>query len=108
MEMLMYICSMKNNKKQNDMNYSSFTDYVYGFYGTGGVYERFFIDKPISKNEIEYLFQISKKKDPDFWFEEDSLCREVMRDLLFFHREVPFELEHKSYINRFLVKGMYI
>ena len=89
-------------------NYSDFTDYVYSFYGQGGVYQRFFEKSPVTKNEIEMLYQISLKKDQEFWFNEDSICREVMRDLLFLNREVDFNLEHQWYVDKHSVNGLYI
>ena len=90
------------------MTYSNFTDYVYSFYGERGIYERFFEHSPVTKNEIEMLYQISLTKDPDFWFNEDSLCREVMRDLLFISRDIDFDLEHQWYLDKFVVNGLYI
>jgi hypothetical protein len=101
---------MKNLKTMT--NYSDFTNYVYSFYGQGGAYERFFEQSPVTKNEIEMLFSISLKKDQDFWFNEDTICREVMRDLLFYHRGMNFPndggLEHQWYLDKWIVNGLYI
>ena len=83
------------------VKYSDFTNYVYSFYGQGGVYKRFFEKSPVTKNEIEMLYQISLTKDVDFWSNEDSLCREVMRDLLFSSRDIDSDLEHQWYLDKF-------
>jgi len=107
---LLYRKSLKT--KNNMTNYSDFTNYVYSFYGKGGVYERFFEESPVTKNEIDMLFRISLTKNPEFWLAEDTICREVMRDLLFYHRDMTFAddggLEHQWYLDKWIVNGFYI
>jgi hypothetical protein len=54
-----------------------FADYVYRFYGPGGIY-----DMGVTKNEIKLATEIRKLRHPEFEFDGDTIDRELVRDIL--------------------------
>ena len=81
----------KITNKLHDIGYD-FTAYVWGFYGTGGVYQEFFEQNPITIDEvIRTEKQLVKKLG--FNFTGDSIDRERARDLMMISRGITTEEE---------------
>jgi hypothetical protein len=61
------------------MEIKEFVEYVFGFYGKGGLYEDFFKNKPVTKVEIR---QATKLRIKTGQFEGDTFDREAVRDIM--------------------------
>lgn len=70
----------KYKHKGNDMN--EFVEYVFGFYGKGGIY-----DMDASRDEILVATGIRLERDKSISFDGDSLDREKVRDIIIERRK---------------------
>jgi len=75
-------------EKISEKELNQFIDYVNGFYGKEGVYEKDFANKGFTKAELtsavsNYIIDVNSRKDPDYtWGGGDSLDRERVRGYL--------------------------
>jgi hypothetical protein len=77
------------------MNEEDFVDYVYSFYGTDGVYPFEAYTVPLEKEEARSLLEKLLVDDPEWWMNYDSICREVIRDIMLYNRgERGMEYQH--------------
>jgi|MDSW01.2.fsa_nt_gb hypothetical protein len=80
---------------------NEFADYVYSFYGKGGIYENFFKTE-ITKEHITGAMIKYITHNPDCWGGGDSLDRERVRDIMF----IDLEGAEKSTVEHYLLKGI--
>jgi hypothetical protein len=89
----------KNLPTENDVR--QFQEYVFSFYGKDGTYSKFF-GKGATTEEVlratnQYLTFCAK--NPKMWGKGDSVDREIVRDIMQYHRGTEIsELEHSSMI----------
>jgi hypothetical protein len=92
------------NKKETDMKnaeFREFIDYVISFYGIGGIYARFFTDAVVERAEVEFVYSECLKHNEEWWSCADSMCRELMRDILLVRRgstDTEFSLPNYKHV----------
>jgi hypothetical protein len=74
-----------------------FVEYVYSFYGKNGIYPFEEYTVPVEKTEIDGLIVKLLVENNEWWSNFDSICREVIRDIMLHNRGLR-SLEYSYYI----------
>lgn len=74
-----------------------FVEYVYSFYGKNGIHPFDEYTTPVEEKEIQELLEKLLKDNLEWWSNFDSICREVLRDIMLYNRGLR-NLEYQFYI----------
>jgi len=94
----------KTSKLPMENDVREFQEYVFSFYGKDGIYGQDYFEGGATTEEIllatnQYLSFCAK--NPNFWGQGDTMDREIVRDIILYHRGEKIDgLEHGDYIKR--------